>query len=347
MDDREQRVERQGSPASLRHRVALSQYAINMRNLLVFWLFFLMFSQLSGEELRNEAIKPLPLKQDLNYAMVELGDRLFHDVRLSQDNTVSCANCHQLSTGGTDDQPKSIGVGGAKGGIKAPTVYNSGFNFVQFWDGRAESLEEQAAGPVHNPLEMASNWAQVLDKLQRDPEMVSAFEEVFSGGITPQAIVDAIAEFERSLVTANSPFDRWLRGDEKAINAYEIWGYNLFKNYGCISCHQGINVGGNLYAYMGAMGDYFADRGLKITQADLGRFNVTKRVNDKHFFKVPSLRLAAINPPYFHDGSVETLAEAVRVMGKYQLGREIPDEEIEAIVAFLHALVGEHHRLKP
>lgn len=318
-----------------------------MRNILILWSFLLISGQLSGAGVKTEAIKPLPLMQDLNYAMVELGDRLFHDVRLSQDNSVSCASCHQLSTGGTDRQPKSIGVGGAKGGIKAPTVYNSGFNFVQFWDGRAESLEEQAAGPVHNPLEMASNWGQVIGKLQRDPEMVSAFKEVFSDDISPQSIVDAIAEFERSLVTANSPFDRWLRGDEKAIDPFELWGYQLFKNYGCISCHQGVNVGGNLYAYMGAMGDYFADRGEKITQADLGRFNVTKQVNDKHFFKVPSLRLAAINPPYFHDGSVQTLAEAVQVMGKYQLGREIPSDEIDAIVAFIHALVGEHNRLKP
>jgi len=148
-------------------------------------------------------------------------------------------------------------------------------------------------------------------------------------------------------VTTNSRFDRWLRGDDDAINAFELRGYQLFKNYGCISCHQGQNVGGNLYAYMGAMGDYFAERGRKITESDFGRFNVTKKVEDKHFFKVPSLRLAAINPPYFHDGSVNTLSEAVRIMGRYQVGREIPPDEIEAIVIFLHSLVGEHRRLKP
>ncbi len=318
-----------------------------MRNTLLLLVLLSIVSSLQGGGIRNEAIKPLPLTQELNYAMVELGDRLFHDARLSQDNTVSCANCHQLSTGGTDRMPRSIGVGGAKGGIKAPTVYNSGYNFAQFWDGRADNLEQQAAGPVHNPLEMASNWTEVIDKLKLDPEMVKAFDKVSPDGITAQVIVEAIAEFERSLVTVNSPFDRWLRGDDDAIDAFELWGYQLFKSYGCISCHQGVNVGGNLYAYMGAMGDYFADRGEKITQSDLGRFNVTKEINDKHFFKVPSLRLAAINPPYFHDGSAQTLAEAVRVMGKYQLGRNIPEDEIDAIVAFLHALVGEHRRLRP
>jgi cytochrome c peroxidase len=318
-----------------------------MRNTLLFLVFFCCVPVLQGGEVRNEAIKPLPLTQELNYPMVELGDRLFHDVRLSQDNTLSCASCHQLSSGGTDHLSRSIGVGGARGGIKAPTVYNSGFNFAQFWDGRAESLQQQVPGPVHNQVEMASNWTEVINKLSQDPEVVLAFERVFPEGISAQAIVEAIAEFERSLVTANSPFDRWLRGDDQALGALELRGFHLFKSYGCISCHQGVNVGGNLYAYMGAMGDYFADRGKKLTQADFGRFNVTNRQNDKHFFKVPSLRLAAINPPYFHDGSVQTLEEAVRVMGKYQLGREIPDHDIEAIVAFLQALVGEHHRLRP
>ncbi|MEJ2691876.1 MAG: cytochrome c peroxidase [Candidatus Thiodiazotropha sp.] len=313
--------------------------------MIILLLFFA--AELNGADSRNEAIKPLPLKLDLDLKLVTLGDRLFHDKRLSQDNSVSCASCHQLSLGGTDHQARSVGVGGVLGGIKAPTVYNSGFNFVQFWDGRANTLEEQAAGPVHNTREMASNWPEVIRKLSVDPEMVDVFAELFPEGITSQAIVSAIAEFERSLVTANSRFDRWLRGDDAAIDSFELRGYRLFKNYGCISCHQGVNVGGNLYAYMGAMGDYFADRGRNVVEADLGRFNVTKKLEDKHFFKVPSLRLAAINPPYFHDGSVSKLSEAVRIMGRYQLGREIPQDEVVAITAFLFTLVGEHRRLKP
>jgi cytochrome c peroxidase len=296
---------------------------------------------------KNEAIRPLPSKQQLNPELVALGDRLFHDARLSQDNSISCASCHQLSTGGTDRMARSVGIGGARGNIKAPTVYNSGFNFVQFWDGRAVTLEEQVSGPVHNPLEMASSWPEVITKLRADPLLLKAFEALFPDGITEQAIAFAIAEFERSLVTSGSPFDRWLQGDEDAINAFEFKGYLLFKSYGCISCHQGINAGGNLFAYMGAMGDYFADRGGEISDADMGRFNVTRKEQDKHFFKVPSLRLAAINPPYFHDGSVENLSQAVRIMGLYQLGREIPQQDIDAIVAFLHTLVGDHRRLMP
>lgn len=318
-----------------------------MINRLILLLFFSFSSALFGAGDKNEPIKPVPLKQDLDLKMVELGDRLFHDPRLSQDNSISCASCHVLSSGGTDGLARSMGVGGVKGVIKAPTVYNSSFNLAQFWDGRVDTLEEQAAGPVHNPLEMNSNWPEVISKLSVDGEMAKAFEPLFSDGITAQNIVTAIAQFERSLLTPNSRFDRWLRGDEQALTELDHRGYSLFKSYGCISCHQGINVGGNLYAYMGAMGDYFKDRATPVTQADLGRFNVTGNEQDKHFFKVPSLRLAAINPPYFHDGSVETLTEAVTVMGRYQLGREIPQEDIEAIVSFMYSLVGENHRLKP
>ncbi|MCU7844390.1 MAG: cytochrome B6 [Candidatus Thiodiazotropha sp. (ex Monitilora ramsayi)] len=319
-----------------------------MLNYLKLFVIFLYSAAIQCADIRHEPIQPLPLHQpDLNLKLVDLGDRLFHDTRLSQDGTISCASCHVLSAGGTDRLPVSVGVGGIKGGIKAPTVYNSGFNFTQFWDGRADTLEEQAAGPVHNPIEMNSNWHEVIAKLRRDPDMVMSFEAIFDDGITPQNIVVSIAEFERSLVTANSRFDRWLKGDDSALTDFELSGYRLFKSYGCISCHQGKNVGGNLFAYMGAMGDYFKERKKEITPADLGRFNVTGKEEDKHFFKVPSLRLAAINPPYFHDSSVETLTEAVQVMGRYQLGRDIPAEDVKAMVAFLNTLVGEHRRLKP
>ena len=318
-----------------------------MVNFLKFMAFFSFSAVLFGAGIKNEPIKPLPLYQNLDLKLVALGDRLFHDPRLSQDNTISCANCHVLSTGGTDGRSRSTGVGGVKGVIKAPTVYNSIFNLAQFWDGRVDTLEEQAAGPVHNPLEMNSNWPEVISKLSADPDMSAAFESLFSDGITARHIVAAIAEFEKSLVTPNSRFDRWLRGEDGVLSAHEYKGYRLFKSYGCVSCHQGVNVGGNLYAYMGAMGNYFKDRGTPITQADQGRFNVTGKEEDKHFFKVPSLRLAAINPPYFHDGSVSDLKDAIKVMGRYQLGRDIPSDDVEAIVSFLNTLVGENSRLKP
>jgi cytochrome c peroxidase len=319
-----------------------------MRNRLIVTsiLVFLAPSVLAGS-VKNEPILPLSMDSDLDPRLVALGDRLFHDKRLSQDNSLSCASCHLLSSGGTDRQPRSIGVGGAMGVIKAPTVYNSRYNFVQFWDGRAETLEEQAAGPVHNPIEMNSSWGEVISKLREDPDLVERFEAIFEDGLTGANIATSIATFERSMITANSRFDRWLQGEEGVLSEVELKGYRLFKSYGCISCHQGVNVGGNMYGYMGAMGDYFKDRDSEITRADLGRYNVTHQEEDKHYFKVPSLRLAAINPPYFHDGTVATLDEAVRIMGRYQLGREIPDGEIQNIVAFLHTLVGENVRFKP
>jgi cytochrome c peroxidase len=177
--------------------------------------------------------------------------------------------------------------------------------------------------------------------------MVEAFDALFEDGITDKAIVIAIASFERSLVTVNSRFDRWLHGEQGVLTQKELQGYRLFKSYGCISCHQGVNVGGNMFGGMGAKGDYFSDRGRPISVADLGRYNVTKQSEDKHYFKVPSLRLAAINPPYFHDGSVQSLDGAIRIMGRYQLGRELPADHIEDIAAFLYSLVGEHIRLKP
>ncbi|MFN2187998.1 MAG: cytochrome-c peroxidase [Candidatus Promineifilaceae bacterium] len=318
-----------------------------MSSRLILIIIIFHVSTLYGAGSRREPILPLPQQQQLNMRLLELGDRLFHDKRLSRDNSLSCNGCHPLSRGGTDRLVKSMGVGGALGNIKAPTVYNSRFNFVQFWDGRADTLEEQAAGPVHNSQEMDSNWAEVVHKISADREMVEGFTALFDDGITGENIASAIAEFERSLVTPNSRFDRWLRGEDDSLSGVALKGYRLFKSYGCISCHQGVNVGGNLFAYMGAMGDYFKDRGTAITQADLGRFNVTGQEEDKHFFKVPSLRLAALNPPYFHDGSVQTLEEAVQVMGRYQLGREIPTNEVNAILVFLNSLVGENRRLKP
>lgn len=295
----------------------------------------------------GEPLLPLEAFQNLDSRKVALGDLLYHDKRLSADNSISCASCHNLSSNGSDSRASSIGIGEAVGPIKAPTVYNSAYNFVQFWDGRAADLEEQAAGPVHNPIEMGSNWDQVLAKLQQDAKLVGLFAEAYPDGLNAKNIASAIADFERSLVTVDSPFDRWLHGYESALSGSEIRGYQLFKSYGCSSCHQGRNVGGNMYAYMGAMGDYFADRGKKIIEADLGRFNVTKDEADRHLFKVPSLRLAARQEYFFHDGSQTELKEAIRVMGLYQIGRNIPDEDISDIAAFLHSLVGTHPRLKP
>lgn len=277
---------------------------------------------------------------------VRLGEKMFHDLRLSGDNTISCASCHNLSSGGADGMKKPVGIGGAHGTVNTPTVFNSTYNFTQFWDGRAESLEEQASGPVHNPVEMGSNWKQVLSKLKRDKNIKEAFLTLYPDGITSDNIVDAIATFERTLVTVDAPFDRYLKGDKTAISPQAANGYELFQSYGCASCHQGVSVGGNMYQTMGAMGDYFGDRG-DVKDSDLGRYQVTQREADRYVFKVPSLRVVARTAPYFHDGTAQTLEDAVRYMAKYQLGRDIPNQDINAIVAFLKSLAGKYLRFDP
>jgi cytochrome c peroxidase len=295
---------------------------------------------------RGSPVLPLPPIPDVNPQKVQLGEEMFHDPRLSADDTVSCASCHDLTNGGVDGLAKPVGIGGAEGAINTPTVFNSAYNFTQFWDGRAETLEEQAAGPVHNPVEMGSNWDEVVPKLKRDQRIRDAFEAIYPDGITGDNIVDAIATFERTLVTVDAPFDRFLKGDTTAISTEAARGYALFQAYGCAACHQGVNVGGNMYQTMGAMGDYFGDRG-HIEPSDLGRFGVTGRDRDRHVFKVPSLRMVAHTAPYFHDGSAKTLKDAVKNMATYQLGRDIDDDDVTSIIEFLKSLAGEYKRFTP
>ena len=290
----------------------------------------------------DEPIKPLPTEVRLDAKKVALGERLFNDKRLSRDSSISCASCHDLAKGGVDGLATGVGIGGAKGPINVPTVFNSSLNFRQFWDGRAATLEEQVAGPVHDPLEMGSNWADVLAKLAKDGALVDQIKQSYPDGLQAKNIQDAIAVFERSLTTPNARFDRYLRGDKAALSGDELRGYQLFKAYGCVACHQGVNVGGNMFQTFGVMGDYFTKRG-NLTRADLGRYNVTKSETDKHVFKVPSLRNVALTAPYFHDGSAKTLGDAVDVMFKFQLGRPASAQDKELIVKFLHTLTGERN----
>ena len=289
----------------------------------------------------DEPIKPIPLEIKLDGKKVALGEKLFHDKRLSKDNSIACVSCHGLNTGGVDRQAVSTGIGGKKGNINAPTVFNSGFNFRQFWDGRATSLEEQAVGPVHNPLEMGSNWQEVVAKLGKDEALAAQFKQSYADGVQSKNIQDALAVFQRSLITPNARFDKYLRGDKTALTADEHKGYQLFKSYGCVACHQGVNAGGNMFQLFGVMGDYFAKRG-NVTEADNGRYNATKNEADKHMFKVPSLRNVALTAPYFHDGSAKTLSDAVDVMFRYQLGRPASQADKDLIVKFLHTLTGEY-----
>jgi cytochrome c peroxidase len=301
---------------------------------------------LQEKNLRNEPILPIPAEITLDPGKVALGEKLFNDPILSHDNTISCSTCHSLSLGGTDQSVHSTGIGSQKGGINAPTVFNAAYNFKQFWDGRAETLEMQVDGPMNAPNEMGSNWEEIIGKLRQSPEYVAEFAPLFRDGIRAESIQEAIATFERSLTTPNSRFDQFLRGNEEILTKEEREGYRTFKTVGCISCHQGVNAGGNLFQEFGVMGDYFNERG-NITKADLGRFNVTHHDSDKYVFKVPSLRNVSQTHPYFHDGSAATLEDAVKVMSKYQLGRQLSQQEIESIVQFLKTLDGKYTRYNP
>ena len=302
-------------------------------------------SNAAGRSLVAEPIQPLPTHIELDPAKVALGEQLFHDPQLSHDNTIACSSCHDLALGGTDGSAQAVGLNGAIGIMNTPTVYNSGFNFRQFWNGRAASLEEQIDGPVHNPVEMGSSWTEIIARLNTSPEYTQAFHAIYDDGIVAANIKDAIAVFERSLYLPNSRFDQFLYGDTTALTADEQAGYRLFKTYGCASCHQGVNVGGNMYQRLGIVADYFTDEA-STAEANLGRFNVTGHETDRHVFKVPSLRLAALTPPYFHDGSVPTLDAAIGIMGFYQLGRTLSVEEVDLIAQFLRTLPGEHVSLE-
>jgi cytochrome c peroxidase len=284
--------------------------------------------------------EPIPAPPAQRSIEVALGARLFDDTQLSADGTVACATCHDLAHGGADGRATAVGIGGTVGTLNTPTVFNAALNPKQFWDGRAHSLEDQIDGPVQNPREMGSRWSDVVAKLDHDTAYVASFRAVYEGGITPARIKSAIAAYERTLVTRGSRFDRYLSGDAAALTAQETEGLRLFQSYGCVTCHQGRNVGGNLFEKLGIVSDYFAERGTALTTEDLGRYNVTKREDDRFVFRVPSLRLAVLTPPYLHDGAATTLEEAVILMGRYQLGEELPPADVAAIAAFLGTLAG-------
>ena len=291
----------------------------------------------------GEPVRPIAQSVSVDERKMKLGDMLYHDTRLSSDNTVSCASCHDLSTAGVDNKQYSEGVDGQKGGVNAPTTFNAVYNFVQFWDGRATTLAEQAAGPPLNPVEMASkSFDEIVAKLEKDKAVKQAFEEIYPDGITEANITNAIEEFERTLITPNAPFDAYLMGNEGAISAQAKQGYELFKKYDCATCHVGPNLGGESYELMGLRNHYFAERGMELTVEDDGRYKQTQQERDRHRFKVPGLRNVALTWPYYHDGTRTTLADAVRDMGKYQSGVELNEQQVDDMVAFLNTLTGEY-----
>ena len=302
-----------------------------------------MYADGLPESRAAEPVRPVAVATDIDEAKAALGFALFHDTRLSVDNTVSCATCHSLETAGVDNHQYSHGVNDQIGGVNAPTVYNAVYNFVQFWDGRAKTLADQAAGPPLNPIEMASDsFDQIIAKLAADKDFAKAFKAVYPDGLTEANITNAIEEFERTLITPDSRFDKWLRGDDSALTADELTGYELFKKYDCATCHVGPNLGGQSYELMGLRRHYFADRGLELTNEDNGRYKETQLERDRHRFKVPGLRNVEHTWPYYHDGTRETLEDAVRDMGIYQSGVELTDAEVGQITAFLKTLTGEY-----
>ena len=290
----------------------------------------------AGAAFAQEPIQPITPAKQVNLGLVELGKKLYFDPRLSKSGFISCNSCHNLSMGGTDNIPTSIGDRWQQGPINAPTVLNSSLNVAQFWDGRAADLKAQAGGPIANPGEMAFTHTLALGILESIPAYQREFKQVFGKDkIDIDQVTLAIAEFEKTLVTPNSRFDQYLLGKADAITAHEKAGYDLFKQSGCVACHNGPAVGGNSFQKMGIVQTY------KATSPAEGRSAVTGKEIDRFSFKVPTLRNVELTYPYFHDGAANTLPEAVDVMGRLQLGKKFTSDENAKIVAFLKTLTGD------
>lgn len=284
----------------------------------------------------QEPITPIQAPAVKDAKLVELGKKLFFDPRLSKSGFISCNSCHNLSMGGSDNLKSSIGHNWQKGSINSPTVLNSSLNVAQFWDGRALTLKDQAGGPIANPGEMASTHDLAIDILKSIPGYVAEFKTVFgTDKVDIERVTSAIAAFEETLVTPNSRFDKWLKGDKKALTPTELAGYELFKDSGCTACHNGAAAGGNTFQKMGIVEPY------KSTSPAEGRVAVTKEEADRFNFKVPTLRNVELTYPYFHDGEAATLTQAVDVMGRIQLGKKFTEKENAQIVAFLKTLTGD------
>ena len=286
----------------------------------------------------NEPIIPIPQKVNYNKNRAKLGMTLFSDPNLSSDGTVACVSCHSFEYGGADPRPVSIGVRGLKGNANAPTVYNSYFNFRQFWNGRAKNLYEQADGPIHNPVEMGMDKTQVEKYLNSNSYYIEKFKEIYKSKPTYENMIDAIVEFEKALYTPNSKFDKFLRKEIK-LSKNELEGYKIFKMAGCITCHNGINVGGNSFQKLDLIIPY------KWENYYPDRYQITKDNRDKNIYKVPTLRNIALTAPYFHDGSIKSLKESIRKMVYHNLGYELENDEVNKIEIFLKTLTGEKPKI--
>jgi cytochrome c peroxidase len=283
------------------------------------------------------ALRPPPAGDP---ARISLGKRLFGDPRLSGNGTIACSSCHDLASGGDDGRAHSIGADGKPLAFNTPTILNVSRNFRLNWRGEFRSIEEQNEAALLDPAVMGADWDGLLRRLAADAGYGRGFIAAYGSSPTRAAVLDALAAFQRSLVTVDSRFDRYLEGEREALLLGERHGYELFKRYGCVACHQGANVGGNLYQRFGIFADPFARRS-PYDDSHLGRFAITGRERDRHVFRVPSLRNVALTAPYFHDGRIGSLEDAIRIMARTQLGRELPAADVEAIRRFLETLSGE------
>lgn len=287
---------------------------------------------------------PVPVSLEFDADQVALGEKLFNDPMLGTSG-FSCASCHQLDHAGIDGLPGSMTADGGFDGINTPSLFNSGLNSFQAWAGKFGDLESQLDGVINNPKHMKSNWPLVIRRLEKSSRYQPLFEQIFDGVITRQTVTIAVTSFERSLITPNSDFDKFLRGDRSALTSDQRRGYRLFIDYGCASCHQGINLGGNLLSRFGIYQNGLVDKAA-MTSFDYGRFNFTGKEQDKFIFRVPSLRNVALTAPYFHNGKTPHLDDAIKLMAKVQLNVEMPDQEVVLIDAFLHSLSGEYRGRK-
>lgn len=290
--------------------------------------------------LDEEPITPVPRSVSLDADKVRLGEMLFNDVRLSRGNVLACASCHLLAEGGDDNRGLSPGLDGEPLNFNAPTVFNAALSFRLNWRGNFRTLETHNEAVLRDRHLMNTTWQELLPKLRADEAYRRRFAAVYGSAPEPAQVLDALATFQRSLITPDARFDRHLRGEPDAITPEEERGYQLFKDYGCAACHQGVNVGGNLFQRFGIFHDPFSQ--WPIRTADLGLFTISGNADDRFVFRVPSLRNVALTAPYFHNGRAPTLEQAIDEMARSQLGRVLTPEEIRLIAGFLHTLTGEY-----
>ncbi len=309
--------------------------------LMTVWLVTCGSPTASGDEVPREvpqeALLPLPDAPKLDPGRVELGKRLFHDTILSKRREVSCSSCHNLATGGTIHAARTVGYLGKMHAFNAPTIFNVGNNYRLGWRGKFTSLISQNDAIIHDPNLMAMEWPILLSRLNGDHSYADAFSLRYGEAAERDNVLDALVSYQRSLATPDAPFDRFLKGDRDAITPLQKHGLKLFTDYGCVSCHQGSNIGGNMFQIFGVFGEPGAENFPTPEELDT---RLDRADQDEDVFRVPSLRNVALTAPYFHDGRTADLRDAIAIMGRSQLGRRLSESDVDALEAFLNSLTG-------